>query len=111
MKTLIPLLTLLVLVFFAPIMEAADSPPPVPEAEEPEILTRGPVNEAFAQPVALENQQGLIAPVEPPTMSGPPAAMSLCRATGTGIWTGGASCLLRCGSWDAPTCGRDSPGT
>lgn len=40
--------------------------PPVPAEEQPEVLTRGPVNEAFAQPVNLEDQNGLVAPKEPP---------------------------------------------
>jgi hypothetical protein len=40
--------------------------PPVPSQEQPEVLTQGPVNEAFAQPVNLEDQQGLTAPTAPP---------------------------------------------
>jgi hypothetical protein len=43
------------------------TPPPTPGEEQPEVLTRGPVNEAFAQPVDLQNQEGLIAPSEPPS--------------------------------------------
>lgn len=45
---------------------AAEQAPPIPAAEQPEVLTRGPVNEAFAQPVNLEDQAGLVAPTEPP---------------------------------------------
>jgi hypothetical protein len=33
--------------------EAAEQPPPIPSEGQPEVLTRGPVNEAFAQPVKL----------------------------------------------------------
>ena len=40
--------------------------PPVPSQEQPEVLTQGPVNEAFAQPVNLEDQAGLTAPTAPP---------------------------------------------
>jgi hypothetical protein len=43
-----------------------DAPPPVPAEEQPEVLTRGPVHEAFAQPVNLESQAGLVAPTKPP---------------------------------------------
>ena len=46
--------------------EATGQAPPVPSEEQPEVLTRGPVNEAFAQPVNLENQTGLTAPNMPP---------------------------------------------
>lgn len=46
--------------------EASGQAPPVPAEELPEVLTRGPVNEAFAQPVNLGNQAGFIAPIEPP---------------------------------------------
>ncbi|MEJ2040827.1 MAG: hypothetical protein P8X55_18140, partial [Desulfosarcinaceae bacterium] len=40
--------------------------PPVPAEEQPEVLTRGPVHEAFAQPVIVKDQQGLVAPQAPP---------------------------------------------
>jgi hypothetical protein len=46
--------------------EAMGQAPPIPAEEQPEVLTRGPVNEAFAQPVNLEDQKGFIAPTEPP---------------------------------------------
>jgi len=46
--------------------EAAEQAPPMPSEEQPEVLTRGPVNEAFAKPINLEDQTGLIAPTEPP---------------------------------------------
>ena len=45
---------------------AGDAPPAVPAQEQPEVLTRGPVHEAFAQPVNLESQAGLVAPNKPP---------------------------------------------
>ncbi|MCL7487711.1 MAG: hypothetical protein M8357_06025 [Desulfobulbaceae bacterium] len=46
--------------------EATGQPPPMPAEEQPEVLTRGPVNEAFAQPVNLETLAGFTAPIEPP---------------------------------------------
>jgi hypothetical protein len=46
--------------------EATAQTPPIPAEEQPEVLTQGPVHEAFAQPVDLEDQTGLIAPTEPP---------------------------------------------
>jgi hypothetical protein len=33
-------------------------PPPMPAQEQPEVLTRGPVHEAFAEPVNLQVQSG-----------------------------------------------------
>jgi hypothetical protein len=45
---------------------AEDQPPPTPAQEQPEVLTRGPVHEAFAEPVTLEVQAGLIIPNQPP---------------------------------------------
>jgi hypothetical protein len=41
-------------------------PPPVPSQEQPEVLTSGPVHEAFAEPVNLQMQDGLVAPKSPP---------------------------------------------
>ncbi len=46
--------------------DAAEQAPLIPSEEQPEVLTRGPVNEAYAQPVNLENQPGLVAPTAPP---------------------------------------------
>jgi hypothetical protein len=43
--------------------------PPMPSQELPagaEVLNRGPVNEAFAEPISVEDQTGLVAPREPP---------------------------------------------
>ena len=42
------------------------APPPTPAQEQPEVLTRGPVHEAFAEPVNLQVQAGLVAPTQPP---------------------------------------------
>jgi hypothetical protein len=48
-------------------LQAAQAgPPPVPAEEQPEVLTRGPVHEAFAEPVNLQVQAGLVVPDEPP---------------------------------------------
>lgn len=44
----------------------AVTPPAVPAQEQPEVLTRGPVHEAFAEPVSIQTQTGLIVPVQPP---------------------------------------------
>ncbi|HBC87231.1 MAG TPA: hypothetical protein DCZ94_09775 [Lentisphaeria bacterium] len=43
-----------------------DSPPPLPAQEQPEILTKGPVHEAFASPVNLEDPEGIFVRVQPP---------------------------------------------
>ena len=45
----------------------AQGPPPVPlEEQQTEVLTRGPVHEAFAEPINLEIGAGMVAPIEPP---------------------------------------------
>ncbi|MEW6443873.1 MAG: hypothetical protein AB1640_23255 [bacterium] len=53
----------------------AAQPPPTPPQEQPEVLTRGPMHEAFAGPVDLQVQKGLVAPTEPPPdiVENPPA--------------------------------------
>jgi hypothetical protein len=43
-----------------------DQPPAVPGQEQPETLTSGPVHEAFAEPVNLQDQDGLVVQQEPP---------------------------------------------
>jgi hypothetical protein len=43
-----------------------DTPPATPLQEQPEVLSRGPVHEAFAEPVAIQTQGSLIVPVQPP---------------------------------------------
>ena len=45
---------------------SAAQPPAIPAQEQPEVLSRGPVHEAFAEPVNLQFQAGLIAPERPP---------------------------------------------
>ncbi len=45
---------------------AQNAPPPLPDQEQPEVLTRGPVHEAFAEPVDLEFQAGVVATIQPP---------------------------------------------
>ena len=52
-----------------PVAQPAAPPPgtpPVPSQEQPEVLTRGPVHEAFAQPVSVQNQPGMIVASQPP---------------------------------------------
>ncbi len=44
----------------------ADVAPPLPSQEQPEVLTRGPVHEAFAEPVSLQVDEGLVAERQPP---------------------------------------------
>jgi hypothetical protein len=41
-------------------------PPPIPGQEQVEVLTRGPVHEAFAEPVPLEVEDGLTVSLPPP---------------------------------------------
>jgi len=45
---------------------AQDRPPPMPGQEQLEVLTRGPVHEAFAEPVPLEVEAGLTVSQPPP---------------------------------------------
>ncbi len=66
MKTIMMIVMAMVLGTGVPVAGAADLAPPIPTAEQPEVLTQGPVNEAFAQPVNLEDQTGLIASTAPP---------------------------------------------
>ena len=68
MKTLIRIFTVLFLFSTTLYGQTADQPPPIPSDEEPEVLTRGPVNEAFAQPVNIdeEEENGFTAPQAPP---------------------------------------------
>jgi hypothetical protein len=47
-------------------IEGQDVPPSIPVQEQPEVLSRGPVHEAFAEPVSLQPQAGLLAPNPPP---------------------------------------------
>ncbi len=42
------------------------APPALPNQEQPEVLSRGPVHEAFAEPVNIQLQAGLVAPDRPP---------------------------------------------
>lgn len=76
MKTSIMIVIMLVLGAY-PLYSAADVqsqpsgeeqlvPPPVPSQEQPEVLTRGPVHEAFAEPVNIQVQAGMVAPKPPP---------------------------------------------
>jgi len=40
--------------------------PPQPSQERPEVLSRGPVHEAFAQPVAAQDQPDMVVTAQPP---------------------------------------------
>ena len=66
MKTVIMILMAMVMATGTLYGQATDQPPPIPSEEQPEVLTRGPINEAFAQPVNLEEESGFIAPKAPP---------------------------------------------
>jgi hypothetical protein len=46
--------------------EPNEAPPPIPAQEVPEVLNQGPIHEAFAQPLDLAPQAGIISPEEPP---------------------------------------------
>jgi hypothetical protein len=56
------------------------APPPAPAEEQPEVLTRGPVHEAYAQPVDVQTREqetdGVVATAPPPpnVQEQPPAA-------------------------------------
>ena len=71
----------------------ADVPPP-PSQEQPDVLTRGPVHEAFAQPVAMQNETAM-----PAVETQPPANVTetppVERPAGGAIWAPGYW------SWDA----------
>lgn len=75
MRTIKKILVILVLTY--PLCSSAnESPPPMPTEEQPEVLTRGPVHEAFAEPVNLQPQPGLVTPIQPPAniVENPPAS-------------------------------------
>jgi hypothetical protein len=63
-------------------------PPPLPDQELPEVLTRGPIHEAFAEPVDLQVQEPVTAPAAPPeAMNEAPSAEQ--PAEGNAIWVPG----------------------
>ena len=66
MKTVIQVLMILILSSCQVYGVSSESPPAIPSQEQPEVLNEGPIHEAFAQPVDLDPQAGIIAPNEPP---------------------------------------------
>jgi hypothetical protein len=50
----------------APSIKEPSALPATPAQEQPEVLSRGPVHEAFAEPVNMQLQAGLMAPDPPP---------------------------------------------
>ena len=50
----------------SPPIEEQNAPPATPAQEQPEVLSRGPVHEAFAEPVNMQLEAGLVAPNQPP---------------------------------------------
>src|SRR5215472_8980307 len=47
-----------------------EQPPPIPGEELPagsEVLTAGPVHEAFAKPVTMDAEEPILVPQQPPT--------------------------------------------
>lgn len=66
MKILSAIVSMLSLAVFILCGSAAGQAPPIPAQEQPQVLTSGPVHEAFAEPVILQNQQGLTVPDQPP---------------------------------------------
>ncbi len=88
MKTAIMIVITLALTAGLLYGEASEAPPPTLAQEQPEVLNRGPVHEAFAEPVDLQVQQGLVAPTQPPPniVENPPAE----RPTGNQfVWVSG----------------------
>jgi hypothetical protein len=87
MKTAIALAIIMVFAT-GPLFGEDTTPPPAPSEEQPEVLTRGPVHEAFAEPVDLNTQPALVAPTQPPAniTENPPAE----RPTGNQyVWVPG----------------------
>ncbi|HUT28629.1 MAG TPA: hypothetical protein VMX13_02470 [Sedimentisphaerales bacterium] len=66
MKAVISILITAVLAAGAVYGQPSEPPPPEPNQEQPEVLTSGPVHEAFAQPVEIKNEPGVVALNEPP---------------------------------------------
>ncbi|MCX5643498.1 MAG: hypothetical protein NTZ17_02260 [Phycisphaerae bacterium] len=66
MRTAIAILMMLALAAGPLYGGANDQPPATPAEEQPEVLTSGPVHEAFAEPVNLQVQAGLVVPDQPP---------------------------------------------
>ena len=66
MKTSVMNMLILSLVVGMLYATAIGQPPPIPAQEQPEVLTRGPVHEAFSEPVVLQAQAGLVVPNQPP---------------------------------------------
>src|SRR4030042_3966049 len=66
MRFAVTILTMLALATDPLYGDATEQPPPWPAQEQPEVLTRGPVHEAFAEPVTLQVEAGLIVPNRPP---------------------------------------------
>jgi hypothetical protein len=46
--------------------QPTEQAPPEPNQERPEVLTSGPVHEAFAEPIEIKNETGIVAPIKPP---------------------------------------------
>src|ERR1044071_8395008 len=57
-----------VVLFFACTVrgQPENAPPSIPVEEQPEVLIRGPVHEAFAEPVSFQYEAGVVAPISPP---------------------------------------------
>jgi hypothetical protein len=68
MKTAIQALMILALASSQLYGGPNESPPPIPSQEEPEVMNEGPIHEAFAQPVTLSPQAGIVCPNEPPAV-------------------------------------------
>ena len=82
------MLAIIMVFAVSPLFGEDTTPPPTPSEEQPEVLTRGPVHEAFAEPIDLNTQPPLVAPAEPPAniTENPPAE----RPSGTQyVWVPG----------------------
>jgi hypothetical protein len=83
-----------------PSTEGLNAPPPTPPEELPEVLTSGPVHEAFAEPVNLKVQEGLVAPNQPPPNineippAEKPAGEQYVWVPGYWSWDGDRNCYI-----------------
>ena len=66
MKTVIMILMAMVMGTGALYGQTEYQAPPIPSDEQPEVLTRGPVNEAFAQPVNMDEESNFTVSKAPP---------------------------------------------
>ena len=93
----------------AALPQQAGSQPPPPVQEQPDALARGPVHEAFAQPVAAQEQPGAVVESQPPATiietppSDRPAGNNCVWVPGYWSWdTAGNRFIWVSGCWRLP---------